>query len=103
MNNHPWGISLVALFIVALAILVIWDGIWKVIAMWKSARHNQLGWFICLAVFNTAGSSANSLSYGLPETRSAQGLSGRLKRARESNIPEISRSPRPSGQTPPVA
>jgi hypothetical protein len=23
--------------------------------MWKSARHNQLAWFICLAIFNTAG------------------------------------------------
>jgi hypothetical protein len=23
--------------------------------MWKSARNNQLAWFICLAIFNTAG------------------------------------------------
>ncbi len=44
------------IIIICLAILLaIWDGVWKVIAMWKSARHNQLAWFICLAIFNTVG------------------------------------------------
>ena len=38
-----------------IVLLAIWDGVWKLIAMWKSARNNQLAWFICLAVFNTAG------------------------------------------------
>ena len=46
---------LFALFIVAIVLIAIWDGVWKVIAMWKSARNNQLAWFICLAIFNTAG------------------------------------------------
>jgi hypothetical protein len=23
--------------------------------MWKNARHNQLAWFICVAIFNTVG------------------------------------------------
>ena len=46
---------LFALFIVAIVLLALWDGVWKVIAMWKSARNNQLAWFICLAIFNTAG------------------------------------------------
>ena len=36
-------------------LLALWDLTWKVIAMWKSARNNQLGWFICIAVFNTIG------------------------------------------------
>ena len=35
--------------------LAIWDGVWKLIALWKSARNNQLPWFICLAIFNTIG------------------------------------------------
>jgi hypothetical protein len=34
---------------------VIWDGVWKLIALWKSARNNQLAWFVCLAIFNTIG------------------------------------------------
>jgi hypothetical protein len=42
-------------FVIAIVLLAIWEGIWKLIAMWKSARHNQLAWFICLAIFNTVG------------------------------------------------
>ena len=44
-----------AVFITVIVLLAIWDGVWKLIAMWKSARHDQLAWFICLAIFNTAG------------------------------------------------
>lgn len=47
--------SILIVFIVICVVIAIWDGIWKVIAMWKSARHNQLAWYICLAIFNTAG------------------------------------------------
>ena len=46
---------LLVVFIVVIVLLAIWDGVWKLIALWKSARHNQLAWFICLAIFNTAG------------------------------------------------
>lgn len=42
-------------FVIIIIILAIWDGVWKLIALWKSARHDQLAWFICLAIFNTAG------------------------------------------------
>lgn len=38
-----------------LFIIIIWDAIWKIIALWKSARKNQLAWFICIAIFNTIG------------------------------------------------
>ncbi|HUC85948.1 MAG TPA: DUF5652 family protein [Candidatus Acidoferrales bacterium] len=47
----PW----LALLIIGLVMLAIWDGVWKLIALWKSARNSQLAWFICLAIFNTAG------------------------------------------------
>ena len=46
---------LLALFIVAIVLLAIWDGVWKLIALWKSARNDQLAWYVCLAIFNTAG------------------------------------------------
>ncbi len=36
-------------------ILLLWDIVWKTIAMWKAARNNQLGWFIAVAIFNTVG------------------------------------------------
>jgi hypothetical protein len=42
-------------FFAVILILAIWDSIWKLIALWRSARNNQMAWFICLAVFNTLG------------------------------------------------
>ncbi len=60
INQNPQPMNdikgpLLVLFIIAIILLAIWDGVWKLIALWKSARHNQLAWFICLAIFNTAG------------------------------------------------
>jgi hypothetical protein len=49
--NTPLLVS----FCIAIILLAIWDGVWKLIALWKSARNGQLAWFICLAIFNTAG------------------------------------------------
>lgn len=46
---------LIAWFVTVIVLLAIWDAVWKTIAMWKSARHNQLAWYICLVIFNTAG------------------------------------------------
>ena len=34
---------------------IVWDGFWKIIAMWRSARNNHVAWFICIAIFNTLG------------------------------------------------
>jgi len=45
----------IVLLVTIVILLALWDGVWKLIAMWKSARHNQLAWYICLAVFNTVG------------------------------------------------
>jgi len=41
--------------LITILVLAIWESVWKAIAMWKSARNNQLQWFICLVIFNTAG------------------------------------------------
>jgi hypothetical protein len=46
---------LLVVFVIVIILLAIWEGVWKLIALWKSARHNQLAWYICLAIFNTAG------------------------------------------------
>jgi hypothetical protein len=47
--------SMLVLFVVLLVLVAIWDGVWKLIALWKSARNSQLAWYVCLAIFNTAG------------------------------------------------
>ena len=36
-------------------IAAIWDMVWKMIALWKSARDNHLVWFVFIAIFNTLG------------------------------------------------
>lgn len=46
---------LLIVFITVIILLAIWDGVWKLIALWKSARNGQLAWYVCLAIFNTIG------------------------------------------------
>jgi hypothetical protein len=56
MNIEPHHLPVwLALLIPVIILLALWDGVWKVIGMWKSARNKQLAWFICIAVFNTIG------------------------------------------------
>jgi len=44
----PWLIPIII-------ILAIWDAVWKMIALWKSARNNHLAWFICIGIINSIG------------------------------------------------
>ncbi len=44
------GISVWFLFVI-----IVWEVVWKLFAMWKSARNNSVAWFIVLAALNTAG------------------------------------------------
>ncbi len=48
-NALPWNILLL------LIVIAIWETVWKAIGLWKSAKHNQLAWFVVLVIFNTAG------------------------------------------------
>ncbi len=36
-------------------IILIWDLIWKGIALWKAGKNKQRNWFIALLVINTIG------------------------------------------------
>ena len=52
----PRALSLylgVSMFI--LCIVLLWSVVWKGFALWKSAKHGQMIWFIVLLVVNTAG------------------------------------------------
>ncbi len=35
--------------------LIIWDLVWKGIALWHAARNKQKGWFIFLLIINSIG------------------------------------------------
>jgi len=36
-------------------LLVIWTFVWKGIALWYSARNNQINWFMFFLLINTVG------------------------------------------------
>ena len=38
-----------------LVVILIWEGVWKLIALWKAARNKHLVWFIVLALVNSVG------------------------------------------------
>lgn len=35
--------------------ILVWTAVWKLLALWKSARHKHIVWFIVLGVINTIG------------------------------------------------
>ncbi len=37
------------------AVAVLWTLIWKVIALWRSARNDHKAWFVILLIVNTLG------------------------------------------------
>ncbi|MFA4857909.1 MAG: DUF5652 family protein [Candidatus Margulisiibacteriota bacterium] len=38
-----------------LLVLIIWSLVWKGIAMWRSARNDQLSWFLAIFVLSSVG------------------------------------------------
>ncbi len=47
--------QLSAAVITVTIIIIAWDIFWRGIALWKSARHEQMYWFIALLLLNTIG------------------------------------------------
>lgn len=43
------------LFSFVIPALVIWEAIWKGMALWRAGRNAHLAWFVCLFIFNTLG------------------------------------------------
>ena len=40
--------------VVLLLLLMVRDGVWKAIALWKTGNQKKLARFICIFIFNTA-------------------------------------------------
>ncbi len=41
--------------LVIILLLAVWSLYWKGLALWRSARNNQLPWFVALLLINTLG------------------------------------------------
>lgn len=35
--------------------ILVWSSVWKLLALWKSARKDSVAWFVILALLNTVG------------------------------------------------
>jgi methionyl-tRNA synthetase len=47
--------SLTGISLWILIVVLVWSAVWKLLALWKSARKGHVVWFILLAVINTIG------------------------------------------------
>ena len=52
--NQPIDISSPAVAIGLIA-LIVWEGVWKALALWRAARREHLVWFVVMCVVNTVG------------------------------------------------
>ena len=41
--------------IAVLIFVLLWEVVWKLLALWKAARNKHVTWFIVLTIFNTIG------------------------------------------------
>jgi len=53
--NYPTGFSLHRGGILLLVFLLIWELVWKGMALWRAGRNHHSGWFIAILILNTAG------------------------------------------------
>ncbi len=52
---EEWISQNINIFITIVIIIGLWDGVWKLVAMWKAAQRKSKGWYIVLAVINSIG------------------------------------------------
>ena len=36
-------------------LILVWTAVWKLLAMWRAAKHKHIAWFIVMGVINTIG------------------------------------------------
>ena len=48
-------ISLSTNWTIALLVVIIWDLMWRGMALWKSGRRNQPIWFLAILIINSLG------------------------------------------------
>lgn len=46
--TSPTGISIIVL-------LALWDGVWRLLAMWKATKKGEKIWFVLLGVISSLG------------------------------------------------
>lgn len=55
MDLQEWFINMSPTLGFIVALIFIWNIVWKGIALWKAAKNNDKAWFVALLVINTLG------------------------------------------------
>lgn len=55
MENYELIHESLVRFLPWIILLAVWELIWKMFALWKSARNNHKYWFVGIALLNTLG------------------------------------------------
>jgi hypothetical protein len=55
LSQYAAAMNISVPLLIMIIIAGVWDGVWKLIAMWKAAGKKQLSWFIILGIVNTVG------------------------------------------------
>lgn len=50
MNYLPPNVSPVLLFVI-----LVWSTAWKIVAIWRASKNNQIYWFVILFLINSIG------------------------------------------------
>jgi len=50
-----WGIPFLAGIMWLIPLLVVWEMVWKGVALWRAGRNAHMVWFIALFIVNTVG------------------------------------------------
>ena len=51
----PFAPNLPHWVLLALPIVILWDIIWRGLALWRAARRDQVVWFVFILVINSVG------------------------------------------------
>lgn len=56
MEAFDWGFPVWgAIMWLLISLVVVWEMVWKGIALWRAGGNGHLVWFIVLLIFNTLG------------------------------------------------
>lgn len=55
MEVDPATIEFLEKYTFLIVAIVIWELLWKFIALWKSARNNHRSWYIAMSAINSIG------------------------------------------------
>ncbi len=56
MEAFDWGFPVLgAIMWLLISLVVVWEMVWKGIALWRAGGNGHLVWFIVLLIFNTLG------------------------------------------------